>query len=130
MNLGPFRLEKPVASGGMAEVWRARHERSGERVAIKIIGERWARSDDGRAAFGEEVRAVAALHHPHVVRVYDYGALEGEGAYIVMKRLQGATLRTEIRRLQRVPIPDVADWFDQILEGLAAAHAQGIVHPI
>jgi serine/threonine-protein kinase len=62
------------------------------------------------------------------VRVYDYGTLEGEGAYIVMERLQGWTLRAELERIQIMPPVDVADWFDQVLEGLAAAHAQGIIH--
>jgi serine/threonine-protein kinase len=68
------------------------------------------------------------LNHPRIVRTYDYGALEGEGAYIVMERLQGSTLRAELERIRTLPLVDVADWFEQILDGLAAAHSLGIIH--
>jgi serine/threonine-protein kinase len=80
------------------------------------------------ARFRREARAAARLDHPRIVRVYDYGTLEGEGAFIVMERLQGSTLRAELERASTMPAREVAEWFDQVLEGLVVAHAQGIVH--
>jgi eukaryotic-like serine/threonine-protein kinase len=123
-----YRLDRLIGKGGMGAVYEARDLRLARVVAVKIL---LGRAFGHRAAlhrFRREARAAARLNHPRIVRIYDYGTLEGEGAYIVMERLHGTTLRAELQRLRVMPIADAADWFDQILEGLAAAHAQGIVH--
>jgi serine/threonine-protein kinase len=97
-------------------------------VAVKILLGRAFGQQTALRRFRREARAAARLDHPRIVRMYDYGALEGEGAYIVMERLQGSTLRVELERLKTMRPLEVAAWFDQILDGLAAAHVQGIVH--
>jgi hypothetical protein len=125
---GKYRLDRLIGKGGMGAVYEARDLRLDRVVAVKILLGRAFGQRTALKRFRHEARAAARLDHPRVVRIYDYGVLEGEGAYIVMERLQGSTLRAELARLRIMPIGDVADWFDQILEGLAAAHAQGIVH--
>jgi serine/threonine-protein kinase len=78
--------------------------------------------------FRREAHAAARLNHPNIVSVYDFGSLEGQGAYLVMERVSGATLRAELERTPVMPPAVVIDWFDPLLEGLAAAHGHGIVH--
>lgn len=80
-----------------------------------------------RRRFEREARASAKLNHPHIVAVYDFGRLDA-GAYLVMEMLQGVTLRAELNRLGRFDPQLAARRFDQILEGVKAAHAAGIVH--
>ena len=125
---GKYRLDRLIGKGGMGAVYEASDLRLARVVAVKILLGRAFGQPTALGRFRREARAAARLDHPRIVRVYDYGTLEGEGAYIVMERLQGSTLRAELERVRTMPPLDVADWFDQILEGLAAAHAQGIVH--
>jgi len=125
---GKYRLDRLIGKGGMGAVYEAYDLRLARDVAVKILLGRSFGQLTALSRFRREARAAARLDHPRIVRVHDYGTLEGEGAYIVMERVQGSTLRTELDRVRAMPMPEVADWFDQILEGLGAAHAQGIVH--
>ena len=125
---GKYRLDRLIGRGGMGAVYDAYDLRLARGVAVKILLGRAFGQQAALARFRREARAAARLDHPRIVRVYDYGPLDGEGAFIVMERLQGSTLRAELERVPTMPVVDVAEWFDQILEGLAAAHAQGIVH--
>jgi len=125
---GKYRLDRLIGKGGMGAVYEAQDLRLARVVAVKILLGRAFGQQTALRRFRREARAAARLDHPRIVRMYDYGALEGEGAYIVMERLQGSTLRVELERLKTMPPLEVASWFDQILDGLAAAHVQGIVH--
>ena len=78
--------------------------------------------------FQREARAVARLSHSNIVSVYDCGTLARGGAYLVMERLYGATLRAELKRAGVLLPAAAAEWFDQLLAGVSAAHEQGIVH--
>ena len=60
--------------------------------------------------------------------MFDFGPLEGEGAYLVMEMVRGRTLRAELERLGRMPPETAAEWFGPLLDGTAAAHAHGIIH--
>jgi len=99
-NLGAFQLLEPVARGGMAEVWLAKHTASGMAVSIKVITADKAQDAYFRTAFRNEVRAVAGLTHPGVVRVLDYGDVPFDAAgpltagcpYLVMEHASGGTL--------------------------------------
>jgi len=71
---------------------------------------------------------MARLSHPNVVSVYDYGALEAHGAFLVMERIRGVTLREELEWRGALAGPGAAEWFGQILDGVAAAHDEGIIH--
>lgn len=120
-----------MASGGMAEVWRAWDEVLARTVAIKLVGATGRRGMAFRRRFRDEARAAAGLTHPRVVTIHDYGETEdGFGSrtpYIVMEFLTGETLAD---RLARGPLPaaEAARVCGQVAEALAAAHRAGIVH--
>jgi serine/threonine protein kinase len=78
--------------------------------------------------FEKEARALAKLAHPHIITIYDYGSVGGDGAYLVMERIHGETLRSELDRPERLSPDGLAQRFDQILDGLEFAHANGIIH--
>jgi serine/threonine-protein kinase len=78
--------------------------------------------------FRREARAAARVSHPNIVTVHDVGSLAGEGAYIVMERVPGETLRAALDRAPLLTLQTAAEWFEPLLEGIAAAHANGIVH--
>ena len=125
-RLGPYEVVAPLGAGGMGEVYRARDPKLGRDVALKVLPDIVTYSPERRARFEREARAVAALSHPNVLTIFDYGASEGH-AYAVMELLEGETLRD---RLAAGPIPlhKALDYGAQIAHGLAAAHAKGIVH--
>jgi len=125
---GKYRLDQLIGKGGMGAVYEARDLRLERSVAVKILIGRAFGEARAVRRFQREARAAARLNHPNVVSVYDYGALEGGGAYLVMERVHGVTLRAEIDRLVALPPPMAAEWFEQLLDGVAAAHALGIVH--
>jgi tRNA A-37 threonylcarbamoyl transferase component Bud32 len=123
-----YRLDRLIGKGGMAAVYEARDLRLDRLVAVKIVlGRAFGRPLLIRR-FGREARAAARLNHPNIVSVFDFGRLEGEGAYLVMERVHGITLRAELDRARTLASAAAADWFDQMLDGLTAAHGHGIVH--
>ena len=79
-SLGPFTLLEPIARGGMGEVWRGGHRRTGRPVAIKVLTSADARSPEAIHAFRQEVRAAAGLDHANISWVLDYGLLPAEVA--------------------------------------------------
>ena len=124
-RLGPYEILAPIGSGGMGDVYRARDVRLERDVAVKVLPERIARDTDARARFEREAKAVAALTHPNILAIHDYGA--EEVAYSVTELLEGQTLR---QRLLEGPIPwrKAVEIGAAIADGLAAAHAKGIIH--
>ncbi|MCO5974476.1 protein kinase domain-containing protein [Actinoallomurus soli] len=118
---GRYRLRERIGRGGMASVWLARDEVLVRNVAVKLIDPELARDPEFRRRFRDEARAAAALSHPHIVTVHDYGE-SGDTPYIVMELLTGSTL-ADLR-----PVPDVERVIGQIASALAAAHAARIVH--
>lgn len=125
---GKYRLDRRIGRGGMGAVYEARDLRLERPVAVKILSGRAFGEPAALRRFRREARATAQLNHPHIVAVHDYGPLEGEGAYLVMELVDGATLRAELERVGSLAPAEAADWFDPLLAGLSAAHAQGIVH--
>jgi serine/threonine protein kinase len=122
-----YRLERPLARGGMGSVWVARHLRLDVDVAIKFMTPEYAASAEARARFEREAKASAQLRSPHVVQVHDYG-VESETPYIVMELLEGEDLDTRLKRAGRLSLPDT--WFvlDIVCRALARAHEVGLVH--
>lgn len=110
----------------MGEVYRARDERLGRDVAIKVLPPHLADDPVALARFEREARAVAALSHPNLLAIHDVGVTEGI-SFAVMELLEGETLRS---RLARGPVPwrKALEMCVAIAEGLAAAHARGIIH--
>jgi serine/threonine protein kinase len=135
-TIGKYRVLGPLGRGGMARVYRAYHPQLDRYVAIKVL-----RSDlveDGefdasswRARFRREARAVAALRHPNVVQVFDFDVEHGL-SYIVMEYLEGDSLKTRLNdyrvRGERMPLGEVVRILLDVLDGLAYAHSEGMIH--
>jgi dipeptidyl aminopeptidase/acylaminoacyl peptidase len=111
----------------MGEVLRARDNRLGREVAIKVLPAQFASDADRLRRFEQEARATAALNHPNLLAIYDIGS-QGDGSpYIVSELLVGDTLRDRLRS-GALPMRKAIDYAAQIALGLAAAHSKGIVH--
>ena len=125
-RLGPYEILSPLGAGGMGEVYKAKDTRLGRDVAVKVLPESLAGNSDALARFEREAKAVAALSHPNILAIHDFGSENGV-AYAAMELLEGATLR---QRLEGGALPPrkAIEVALQIARGLAAAHAKGIVH--
>jgi eukaryotic-like serine/threonine-protein kinase len=125
-TIGPYALGERLGAGGMGEVYQAYDERLDRWVAIKLIRPESATSENARERFRREARAAARLSHPSIVQTHDIVELE-EGDAIVMELVEGESLA---KRIARGPLPvDAAVRIGrEIAEGLAAAHAKGLIH--
>ena len=125
-RLGPYEITAKLGEGGMGEVFRARDSKLDREVAIKVLPQHLAADAEALARFEREAKAVAALSHPNILAIFDFGR-DGETAYAAMELLDGETLR---ERLTSGPLPvrKALEVAAQIAAGLAAAHARGIVH--
>jgi serine/threonine protein kinase len=110
----------------MGEVFRARDERLGRDVALKLIRPASGDNPDHLRRFEQEARAAAALNHPNILAIYDVG-FEGTTPYIVSELLKGKTLRQRFSE-GPIPLPEATDYALQIVQGLTAAHDRLIVH--
>ncbi|MFO0587713.1 MAG: protein kinase [Polyangiaceae bacterium] len=124
---GRYRLERPLAEGGMGEVWRAFHEKLEIPVAVKRMAPALAASASARARFEREAKAAAKLSSPHVVEVFDYG-VEDDAPYIVMELLEGEDLASRLDERTRLDPEEACSIVGQIAKALDVAHAMGIVH--
>src|SRR5215472_1685685 len=124
--LGHYRVLEQIGSGGMGEVYRARDERLGRDVALKLVRVTSSQDADRLRRFEQEARTAAALNHPNIVAIHDIGMHDGM-PFIVSELLEGVTLRD---RLATGPltIREAADYGLQIARGLMAAHDKHIVH--
>ncbi|KHG64937.1 serine/threonine protein kinase [Thermus sp. 2.9] len=122
---GRYRLEAPLGSGGMAEVWQAVDERLGRKVAVKLLHPRALPPE--RERFLLEVRALSRLFHPGIVQVLDLGEEEGR-PYFVMELVEGGTF-DRLGPFEEGPEGDrILLAAAQVMEALAHLHAQGILH--
>src|SRR5580658_7443610 len=115
-----------LGAGGMGEVYRARDSVLKRDVAIKVLPAFVSQDANRQRRFEQEAQAAAALNHPSILGVFQWGSFEG-APYLVTELLEGSTLRS---LLQRGPLPvrKAIDLGVQIARGLAAAHEKGIVH--
>jgi serine/threonine protein kinase len=129
---GRYRIDAVIGRGGMGAVYRALDERLGRSVAVKVIGITAAdQQEHGRllARFLREARAAAALHHPNVVSVYDFGTDPEVGLdFLVMELLQGEDLAVRLARTGPPPVHVSLSILRQAARGLAAGHRSGLVH--
>lgn len=125
--LGKFRIEKIIGEGAMGMVAEATHLALEERVALKFLRRSALARPDIVARFAREARAAAKIKSDHVARVYDVGE-DGQQPYIVMEHLEGKDLEALIIESGPPPISDSVEWVIQACEGLASAHAHGIIH--
>jgi len=125
-RLGPYEILSPLGAGGMGEVYRAKDDRLGREVAIKVLPEAVASDPDRLRRFEKEARAAGALNHPSVLTVHDIGRHNGT-LFVVSELLEGETLR-ELLDHRAPSVRQVIGWAIQATQGLAAAHRKGIVH--
>jgi hypothetical protein len=122
--LGRYRLERLLGTGGMSSVWKARDERLGRPVAVKILSETLALDSSFVKRFAREARVAAGLSHPNLVGVYDFSA-DSPRPYIVSEYIEGGTLA---ERLESGRAIDAEALARQLLSALEHIHKAGVIH--
>ncbi|HEX7253289.1 MAG TPA: serine/threonine-protein kinase, partial [Thermoanaerobaculia bacterium] len=125
-RLGPYEILVPLGAGGMGEVYRARDKKLDRDVAIKVLPQSVAGDPDTLARFEREAKAVAALSHPNILSIFDFGTHEGV-SYAVMELLEGETLRAKLDA-GSITQKQAVDYALQVAKGLSAAHEKGVIH--
>ncbi|HTR02287.1 MAG TPA: protein kinase [Thermoanaerobaculia bacterium] len=125
-RLGPYEILAPLGAGGMGEVYRARDRKLDRDVAIKVLPSQLTANADALARFEREAKAVAALSHPNILAIFDFGTENGV-SYAAMELLEGETLRGKIDG-SAVTQKQAVEWALQVAKGLSAAHSKGVVH--
>ncbi|MCC7543019.1 MAG: protein kinase [Deltaproteobacteria bacterium] len=125
-----YVIDKMLGAGGMGTVYRAHHAHMGNPVALKVLRPGTASDPQALDRFLREAKASALSGSPHIVRVLDFGFVDGEGgtAFLVMELLEGRELWDMMRGTGPLPVERAVGITLQILEGVGAAHAAGIVH--
>nr|WP_042181278.1 Stk1 family PASTA domain-containing Ser/Thr kinase [Kibdelosporangium sp. MJ126-NF4]CEL14929.1 Probable serine/threonine-protein kinase pknL [Kibdelosporangium sp. MJ126-NF4]CTQ96441.1 Probable serine/threonine-protein kinase pknL (EC 2.7.11.1) [Kibdelosporangium sp. MJ126-NF4] len=122
-----YRVDAPLARGGMSAVYRGMDTRLERPVAIKVMDHRFAEDRSFVDRFEREARAAASLHHPNVIAVHDQG-FDGDHVFLVMELVDGGTLRDLLTERGRLTVPLALSVLEPVLSALAAAHQAGLVH--
>jgi eukaryotic-like serine/threonine-protein kinase len=129
---GRYEITEPIATGGMGEVWRARDRVLDRVVAAKVLRSEFTGDPSFVARFRNEARHTAALAHPNIASVYDYGESTDERgsqlAFLIMELVEGKPLVTILHEEGRLPVDWTLHVLGQAADGLSAAHAAGVVH--
>jgi len=120
-----FELTALIGEGGMGAVWAARHLVTGKAVALKVLK---GSSPEHRRRFVQEARVAAAIRHPNVTEVHDVLELADGQPFLVMDLLEGEPLGDELVRRGALPVEELMPIALEVLAGLGAAHAAGVVH--
>jgi eukaryotic-like serine/threonine-protein kinase len=123
-----YRLEKLLGKGGMGAVYEATDTRINRSVAVKILSGAMFGNRDALRRFEREALTAGRLQHSNIVTVFDYGVLSTEGAFLVMELFRGESLRQILDREGQLDAETIVAWFGQILDGVEAAHKQGVIH--
>jgi len=121
-----YRLDKLIGEGGFAHVYLAADLELGRQVAIKVLDQNWVGDKDLLTRFRNEARAIAALEHPNILLIYDYGVAHG-APFIVMPYVSGGTLTSRMRE-GPFTLEEIRFYLDQIGTALDYAHQRGFVH--
>jgi hypothetical protein len=125
---GQYRLREKLGEGGFGAVYAAEHRLTKRQVAIKILTVELSRNPESVQRFLHEARAATALAHPNVVDVLDMGFDETRGAYLVMERLTGESLRDHLARRGPLSPGEAIEILLPVARALAEAHDRGVVH--
>jgi predicted Ser/Thr protein kinase/tetratricopeptide (TPR) repeat protein len=125
-HIGKYRVVGTIGKGAMGEVYKAKDPLLNRYVAIKTIAPALASDPDFRKRFQREAQSAAQLNHPNIVTVFDFGEEDGL-TYMAMELLEGRDLK-EVVRARDLRLGDKLSVMDQICDGLAFAHAKGVVH--
>src|SRR5438552_4033766 len=98
-RLGPYRLVRPIGSGGMGSVFEAVHGELEKRCAIKVLNDEYTHNNKIVRRFFNEARAVAKIRHENIIDVYDFGKTPDHVYYFVMELLEGIALSDELKRV-------------------------------
>ncbi|MGW5440127.1 Stk1 family PASTA domain-containing Ser/Thr kinase [Nocardia asteroides] len=124
---GRYRIDAPIARGGMSMVFRGTDTRLDRPVAIKVMDPKFAGDPQFLTRFEFEARAVAKLKHPALVAVYDQG-IDGEYPFLIMELVEGGTLRELLRERGPMPPHAVRAVAEPVLRAIGTAHDAGLVH--
>lgn len=123
-----YDIHERLGSGGMSTVYKARHMLMDRIVAIKVLKDRTASSQDSLLRFRREAKATAGLNHPGIVGINDFGLAPDGRAFLVMDYLEGESLSEYLQRHERLDLPTVLDYATQICDALQHAHDNNVVH--
>jgi serine/threonine protein kinase len=126
-TVGSFKITALLGEGGMGCVYVAEHALIGRKAAVKVLSAAVADNEEAIVRFHNEARAVAALRHPNIVDITDFGSFEGK-PFIVMEYLEGETLAARLEREKAMSDATAARIVLQVAAAAGAAHAQGLVH--
>ncbi len=121
-----YRIEREVGAGGMATVYLAEDLRHGRQVALKVLRPELA-ATLGSERFFREIQVAARLQHPHILPLHDSGEAGGF-LYFVMPYVEGESLRERLARVGELPVHDAVKILVEVVDALAYAHSQGVVH--
>ena len=126
-QVGKFKIVDKLGAGAMGEVFRAHDPVLGRDVAIKVVAGKLSDDPRARERFQREAQSAAQLNHPNIITVYDFGEEQGM-AYMAMELLEGSDLRELLAQGKVKSLEDKLSLMEQMLDGLAFAHAKGVVH--
>ena len=126
-RLGPYTITAQLGHGGMGVVFTAHDPRLGRQVAIKVLLPDLTRDEAAKQRFLQEAKAASALDHPNICNIHEINETAAGQLYLVMAYYEGETLKERIER-GPLPLDDAIDNATQVGQGLAKAHAAGIVH--
>jgi serine/threonine protein kinase len=125
---GRYELLEKIGEGGAAEVFRARDERLGRIVAIKLLRPQYTMDPQSRNRFAIEARAAARLSHSNIVDVYDFGEAPDGAMFIAMQYIEGGNLKDVLRKRGRLSPGETITIAVQVCRALSMAHAEGLIH--
>ncbi len=126
-DFGGYRLDSLIGHGGMSIVYRAHHLQLGRTVALKLLSPELSRDASFRDRFTRESQLASGLDHPNVIPIFEAGDQDGV-LFIAMRYVEGADLKTRLKRDGPLPLDEVPPLMAQVAAALDSAHARGLVH--
>jgi tetratricopeptide (TPR) repeat protein len=123
-----YEILARLGGGGMGVVYRARDTRLGRVVALKFLPQQWSHDEDAKQRFIREAQAASATDHRNICTIHDIGTADDGQLFIVMAYYEGVTLKQRLDASGALTVDEALDIATQVAEGLARAHAQGVVH--